>query len=63
VNSPYAGTYQLVDVTGLSPGQEVKCPYSGKAFRVPGPEQAKNAAKTEPDAPPAAKKADEAKKP
>ena len=37
VNSPYAGTYQLVDVTGLSPGQEVKCPYSGKAFRVPGP--------------------------
>ena len=63
VNSPYAGTYQLVDVTGLSPGQEVKCPYSGKAFRVPGPEQAKNAVKTESDAPPAPKKADEAKKP
>lgn len=35
VNSPYAGKYQLVDVTGLKVGQEVKCPYSGKLFRVP----------------------------
>lgn len=35
VNSPYAGKLQLVDVTGLKPGQEVKCPYSGKLFRVP----------------------------
>lgn len=35
VNSPYAGKMQLVDVTGLKPGQEVKCPYSGKLFRVP----------------------------
>jgi len=35
VNSPYAGKMQLVDVTGLKPGTEVKCPYSGKLFRVP----------------------------
>jgi hypothetical protein len=63
VNSPYAGTYQLVDVTGLSPGQEVKCPYSGKAFRVPSPDQAKNGAKSQSDAPPAPKKTDESKKP
>lgn len=35
VSSPYAGQYQLVDVTGLAAGQEVKCPYSGKIFKVP----------------------------
>ena len=35
VNSPYAGKHQIVDVSGLKPGQEVKCPYSGKLFRVP----------------------------
>ena len=35
VNSPYAARNQLVDVTGLPAGMEVKCPYSGKLFRVP----------------------------
>jgi len=40
VHSPYAGEKQLVDITGLKPGQEVKCPYSGKLFRVPPGAQA-----------------------
>lgn len=35
VRSPFAKESQLVDVTGLEPGQEVRCPYSGKLFKVP----------------------------
>ena len=35
VNSPVAAKHQLVDVTGLPVGMEVKCPYTGKLFRVP----------------------------
>ena len=35
VTSPYAAKHQIVDVTGLPVGMEVKCPYSGKLFRVP----------------------------
>jgi hypothetical protein len=42
VNSPYAEKHQLVDVTGLSVGTEVKCPYTGKLFRVPPQQQARN---------------------
>jgi hypothetical protein len=42
VNSPYAGSSQLVDVTGMSAGQPVKCPYTGKLFRVPAGAQASN---------------------
>lgn len=41
VNSPYAEKHQLVDVTGLSIGTDVKCPYTGKLFRVPPQEQAR----------------------
>ena len=35
VNSPFAASHQLVDVTGLPVGMEVKCPYTGKLFKVP----------------------------
>lgn len=35
VNSPSAKPNQFVDVTGLPAGMEVKCPYTGKLFRVP----------------------------
>jgi uncharacterized Zn-finger protein len=35
VYSPYASQYQLVDVAGMAPGIEVKCPYTGKLFRIP----------------------------
>lgn len=35
VLSPYAAKNELVDVTGFPTGMEVKCPYSGKLFRVP----------------------------
>lgn len=47
VNSPYAGKTQLVDVSGMSTGQTVKCPYTGKLFKVP-PQQQAAASKTEP---------------
>lgn len=40
VHSPFAAKNQIVDVTGLRAGQEVKCPFSGKLFRVPLGEQA-----------------------
>jgi hypothetical protein len=54
VVSPYTdpSKKQLVDVTGLPPGEKVKDPYSGKLFRVPPPAQAENKAKsTTPETP------------
>jgi hypothetical protein len=35
VYSPYGNKSQLVDVQGMKPGTLVRCPYSGKLFRVP----------------------------
>lgn len=35
INSPYAAKHQVVDVTDMPAGSEVKCPYTGKTFRVP----------------------------
>lgn len=35
VHSPFTGKLQIVDVTGLQANQEVKCPFSGKLFRIP----------------------------
>lgn len=58
VTSPFAKQQQLVDVTGLAPGDTVKDPYSGKLFRVPPTQQA--AAETKPAADAPAKSADKA---
>lgn len=51
VNSPYASKTQLVDVAGMSAGQTVKCPYSGKLFRVPPTQQAAYKAELKPEMP------------
>jgi len=37
VFSPHASGQPFVDVTGLSAGTAVRCPYTGKVFRVPLP--------------------------
>jgi hypothetical protein len=56
VFSPFADKNQLVDVAGIAPGVEVKCPYSGKLFRVPEPlpeEMTPAPANIVPESPPA----------
>jgi hypothetical protein len=35
VRSPHALNSGYIDVRGFKPETEVKCPYSGKSFRVP----------------------------
>jgi beta-lactamase regulating signal transducer with metallopeptidase domain len=35
VHSPFALDAGLIDVRGFPPGTEVKCPYTGKHFRIP----------------------------
>lgn len=51
VNSPYAQKSQLVDVAGMSAGQTVKCPYTGKLFKVPAPQSAAPRVEGKVDAP------------
>lgn len=62
VTSPFAQKQQLVDVTGMAPGEVVKDPYSGKLFRVPPTQQAA-VQKTEPVAPATSEAAQEESKP
>jgi hypothetical protein len=55
VMSPFATKEQLVDVTGMGSGDPVKCPYSGKLFRVPPTQQASSSSSStnkEPEPPP-----------
>lgn len=42
VRSPFTQTHQIVDVTGIEAGASVKCPFSGKFFRVPAVQAATN---------------------
>ncbi len=58
VNSPFAARHQLVDVTGLPIGMEVKCPYTGKLFKVPASDIAEQKTLASPGAPPAPEKAE-----
>ncbi|MHB1081669.1 MAG: hypothetical protein ACYC67_19930 [Prosthecobacter sp.] len=59
VTSPFAGKTQLVDVSGMSAGQTVKCPYTGKLFRVPPTQQAANNVESPLESKPEALKASE----
>jgi hypothetical protein len=47
VRSPFAKAHQVVDVSGLKVGDVVKCPFSGRFFRVPAMQEAMNRTPTE----------------
>jgi hypothetical protein len=49
VRSPYGQAHQLVDVSDLKVGDLVKCPFSGKAFRVPRMDATGSAAEVVPE--------------
>jgi hypothetical protein len=36
VYSPYARENQIVDITGMRPGQKARCPYTNRVFVIPG---------------------------
>ena len=47
LRSPRATELQLVDVTGMAPGDKVKCPFTGDLFRVPDPAKGVKSASVE----------------
>jgi hypothetical protein len=47
VRSPFAMSHQVVDVSGFKVGDAVKCPFSGRFFRVPAVQEAMSRATTE----------------
>lgn len=52
INSPFAAKHQLINIAGMSAGMAVKCPFSGKLFRIPPDTPAPPAAATAPAADP-----------
>ena len=46
VYSPYAGRNQIVDISGMIPGEKARCPYTNRVFVIPGLQVAKNDVKS-----------------
>jgi len=38
--TPFTSPYRVVDIRGFQPGEEVRCPFTGRAFLVPGSQAA-----------------------